>query len=299
MKKYTALKQNEEFNDPYALIKAFEALGERHDVLPVSAPKELLAIIAENLIAYQDWFYGHPTGKYVGEEWRIAPWSTEEKEKWNQAYRAALSALEEAERLTAGQEPYKPQGPQPGKEPIEVPGMTITGRVPLWWLLVPVVFLASAALWWAFRRRRPGEAPFFPAPATAGYDYEDENNFGDCGCDGGDSLEGFEGYPREHLADADHKLTQAREALKIASNQMETKRCETVLGTLMEVQGDLDVIGYNLHNVMEDPEASEEEKEIAERLNRIDLKSAIRERDIIRSDFTNVCVKKYGKRSAK
>lgn len=299
MKKYTALKQASEYSDPYALTKAFEALGERYDVLPEAAPKELTAIINQNLATYLDWFYGNPTGKYIGDDWRIAPWTAEEKEKWNAAYRTALTALEEAEKVTAGQEAYKPTPATPDQKPIPIEETAITAKVPLWWLLIPAAFLASIVAYWLTTRRKTSEPPFLPIPATAGYGYEDEDELGDCGCDGDDGLEGLEGYPKEHLAAAEHKLTQTREALKIASNQIGTERCETVLGTLMEIQGGLDVIGYNLFEVLEDPESSENEKEIAERLDKFELRSAIRERDIIRSDFVNVCLKKrHGKRSA-
>lgn len=293
--KYTALKQYNEFSDPHALMKAFEALGERHDVLPVSAPKNLRDTVAQNLFNYQDWYYGNPTGHYEGNNWIIAPWSEKEKARWNEAYKTALAALEEAEKLTAGQEPSKPQESSTSPAPIAIPEEKVVGQVPLWWFLVPVVLLASAALWWAFRRRSSSQIPYLPIPTTAGYD---ENDFEDCGCDGGDGLEGLEGNPRDHLATADHKLIHATEALKIANNQLDTERCETVLGTLMEIQGHLDVVGNNLYEVLEDPESSDQEKEIAERLKEIDLRSAISERDDIRSEFVKVCLKKrHGKRS--
>jgi hypothetical protein len=254
-----------DLNNPNDLGKRFEVLSDRLDKIPTACPKALRDKINANIAAFQDWYYGNPKGKYVGSDWVVDSWSTDEMGTYNNLYRETVLALEEAEKITAGMPapaPDQPTGPIVTLEPEK-----IVARTPLWWLLIPGGVLFSGALWFAFFRK-PGPKSVNPAPALAG---------------------GFGLYPAAHIERANRYAKDSKYATDAVPKIAKQKRCNGALSYLLEAYSDIDIAANHMVSVIDDPRAKKTDKEKAQKFIDKDIANLYKALNDSVMVFENAC----------
>jgi len=252
--------------DPNLLNKKFEELDARFNRLPLGAPSQLVDQIRENLFSWGDFYWNHPTGysdpRSGPDEpaFKIKSWCKQGEAgctagtQWNQVYRQTVALLDQAEKATAGQAELRPS--QPG-EVVQAEQVDIRAKKPLWWLLVPVVFLLGGALMIKPRKlREAGKARPMPVPVPV--EGVDDVPAGDCGCDGGgdDVLEGF---PLEHLDRGAHAIGNLQESVNLLKKDIKGQSCETTFSDLQWAETFRAIAQTHLRAVADDPTSSEEE----------------------------------------
>lgn len=261
--------------DPNLLNKRFEELDVRFNKLPLGGSQDIEDKIRENLHSWGDFYWSHPTGLFDPKEgeptWVVRSWCRNEQAgctegtKWNQVYRATAALLDKAETATAGQPEFKPE--EPSGEVIKKEEIDITAMKPLWWLLVPVVFLLGGALVIKPRRLREagrgGPLPE-PVPVEGVDDAGDAGDVEDCGCDdGGDDA--LEGFPLEHLDRGAHAISNLEEQINLLKKDVKKQSCETTFSDLQWAETYRAIANTHLRAVTDDPESSEEERGHAEK----------------------------------
>jgi len=280
--------------DPNLLNAKFEELDQRFNRLPAGTPAQLTDQIRENLFSWGDFYWNHPTGysdpRSGPDEpaYKVKSWCKQGEAgctagtKWNQVYRQTIALLDQAEAQTAGQAQLQPS--QAGKV-IQQEQVDIRAQKPLWWLLVPVVFLLGGALMIKPRRlREKGRTLPVPVPVE-GVDGEDPE---DCGCDGGgdDVLEGF---PLEHLDRGAHAINSLKEQVDLLKKDIRGQTCDTTFSDLQWAETFRAIANTHLRAVSDDPTASEEERAHAdnERVRLEKIEDAYKK---LEEKFRNACL---------